>query len=103
MKNDVLCVSWKREPSQDSKHLMPEFSDFKRFPMPQYWWHALDVHGEGRTIGFPVKLRANLGGSPKHFALQDRKLIQAPQITLENVSVTINIIAMSSEVNTSDN
>ena len=44
-----------------------------------------DAHGQGKAIDFPLKMKAYVGNSPKHFIVKVGKLIQAPTIPLEVV------------------
>ena len=57
----------------------------------------LDSRGQGKADDFPLKMKAYLGNSPKHFVVQAGKLLQAPKIPLEMVSLTINTKAGSEE------
>ena len=57
----------------------------------------LDSRGQGKADDFPLKMKAYLRNSPKHFVVQAGKLLQAPKIPLEMVSLTINTKAGSEE------
>ncbi|CAH3132949.1 unnamed protein product [Pocillopora meandrina] len=58
----------------------------------------LDSHGcSGKADDFPLKMKAYLGNSPKHFVAQAGKLLRAPKKPLEMVSLTINTKACSEE------
>jgi hypothetical protein len=83
--------------SRDKKHTMLCFEDFGRLEryLPKHWWYILDGIGQGKAIDFPLKLKAYLGWSPKHFVMNEHKLVQAPRVPLEKVSLIINIKAYS--------
>ena len=55
------------------------------------------VDAQGKAIDFPLKMKAYVGNSRKHFIVKVGKLIQAPTIPLEVVSLTINTKTCSKE------
>ena len=57
----------------------------------------LDPHGQGKAYDFPLKMKVYLGNSPKHFVVQAKKLLQAPKMPLEMVSLTSNTKACIEE------
>nr|XP_058946276.1 uncharacterized protein LOC131774289 [Pocillopora verrucosa] len=54
-------------------------------------------NGQGKADNFPLKIKAYLGNSPKHFVVQAGKLLRAPKKPLEMVSLIINTKACSEE------
>ena len=83
----------------DSKYTMLSLKDFCMLSLPYHWWYICDAdaHGLGKAIDFPLKMKAYVGNSPKHFIVKVGKLIQAPTIPLEVVSLTINTKTCSKE------
>ncbi|CAH3123894.1 unnamed protein product, partial [Pocillopora meandrina] len=57
----------------------------------------LDSRGQGKADDFPLKMKAYLGNSPKHFVVHAGKRLQAPKMPLEMVSLTMNTKACSEE------
>jgi len=83
--------------SRDSKYTMLSLKDFSKLSLPYHWWYILDANGQGKAVNFPVKMKAYLGSSPKHFILQAGKLTEAPKMPLEMVSLIINTKACSQD------
>ena len=79
--------------STDNKYQIYQAADFGRLPLPPHWWYALDEHGQGKAVDFPLKMKTLLVKSPKHFIFNDKKLIRAPQVPLENITIVINVKA----------
>ena len=62
----------------------------------EHSWRS-HYNGQGKADDFPLKMKAYLGNSPKHFVVQAGKLLRAPKKPLEMVSLTINTKACSEE------
>ena len=99
MKHDVYRYFFNNKGtlSRDFKNAMFILKDFNKLSLPYHWWYILDVNGQGKAVDFPVKMKAYLGSSPKHFIVQSGKVIEAPKMPLEMVSLTINTRACSKE------
>ena len=83
----------------DSKYTMLSLKDF--YMLSLHWCIIggiyADAHGQGKAIDFPLKMKVYVWNSPKHFIVKVGKLIQAPTIPLEVVSLTINTKTCSKE------
>lgn len=99
MKHDVYRFFFNNKgmPSKDSKYALFSLKDFNKLSLPHHWWYILDANGQGKAVDFPVKMRAYLGNSPKHFIVQAGKVTEAPKLPLEMVSLIINTKACSKE------
>ena len=62
----------------------------------EHSWRS-HYNGQGKADDFPLKMKAYLGNSPKHFVVQAGKLLRAPKKPLEMVSLTINTKACNEE------
>jgi hypothetical protein len=62
--------------------LLFQKEDFERFPsLPHHWYHFLNIHGEGKAIDFPLKLRPYLAKScNKDFLAEDNGNVVKAQI-----------------------
>ena len=56
--------------SRDSKYTILSLKDFNKLSLPYHWWYILDAHGQGKAVHFPLKMKAYLGKSPKHFIVE---------------------------------
>jgi len=99
MKNDVYRYFFNNKGtlSRDSKHFMFNLKDCNKLSLPHHCWYILDVNGQGKAVDFPLNMKAYLGSSPKHFIVQAGKLVEAPRMPLEMISLTINTKAGSRE------
>ena len=44
---------------------------------PEMWWYYLDIHGEGRAVDFPIKIKPVLSWTSAHYIFQNGQLKQA--------------------------
>ena len=62
--------------------------DFFRFTtLPESWWYYLDVHGQGKSVDFPLKMKSLLSWTPVQHIKDNGILKQAPQAPLEKVII----------------
>ena len=99
MKHDVYRYFFNNKGtlSRDFKNAMFNLKDFIKLSLSYHLWYILDVNGQAKAVDFPVKMKAYLGSSPKHFIVQSGKVIEVPKMPLEMVSLTINTKACSKE------
>ena len=76
---------------------MLSLKDFNKLSPPYYWWYISGPSWAKKAYCFPLKMKAYLGNSPKHFVVQAGKLLRAPKKPLEMVSLIINTKACSEE------
>lgn len=76
--------------SQHRGHVLYCKNDFVRFTtLPMYWWYYLDMHGEGKAVDFPLKIKPVLTWSPAHHYRKGGKLVQASQFPMEKLCITL--------------
>ena len=51
--------------------------------LPETWWYFLDKNGEGRAIGFPIKIKPLLLWTPKKFIFNNGEIKQEKQVPVE--------------------
>ena len=68
---------------------MFSLKDFNKLSLPYHWWYILDANGQGKAVDFPVKMKAYLGNSPKHFIVQakDNLMYTCPGLKFDNVDM----------------
>lgn len=67
-----------------------EKGDFSRLELPEYWWYALDQHGEGRAISFPMRARTVLSYSSKRYIRDaEGNTVLAPRKPVETATFII--------------
>ena len=65
----------KGKPLEHKGHIMLEKNDLERLKyLPHQWWSYLNVHGEGLSIDFPMKIKQLLTWSAAHYCKRDGKL-----------------------------
>lgn len=71
-------------------HVLYSKHDFSRFTtLPEHWWYYLDVHGEGKAVDFPIKIKPVLTWSPVHYVRKAGKLAKASQFPMEKLCVSM--------------
>ena len=62
--------------------------DFFRFTtLPENWWYYLDLHGEGKAIDFPLKMKPVLSWTPIQYIKEKGKLKKAPRAPVEKLKI----------------
>lgn len=62
--------------------------DFFRFTtLPESWWYCLDLHGQGKAVDFPLKMKSILSSTPVQYIKENGTLKQAPRAPVEKVKI----------------
>ena len=64
--------------------------DFFRFTtLPEGWWYYLDLHGQGKSVDFPLKMKPLLSWTPVQYIKDtcNGMLKQAPRAPVERVII----------------
>lgn len=62
--------------------------DFFRFTtLPESWCYYLDLHGQGKAVDFPLKMKPLLSWTPVQYIKENGMLKQAPQAPVEKVII----------------
>ena len=65
--------------------------------LPENWWYYLDLHGGGKAIDFPLKMKPVLSGTPIQYIKEKGKLKKAPRAPVEKLKIHICKRAINSE------
>ena len=55
--------------------------------LPETWWYILNTHGEGHAIKPPLKIKQVLKWTPKNQILENSKLTQGPQMSIDKIGI----------------
>lgn len=76
--------------SQHRGHVLFSKDDFARFKtLPKYWWYYLDLHGQGKAVDFPIKIKPVLSWSPVQYVRKEGKLVRASRFPIEKLCLTV--------------
>ena len=71
-------------------HRLYSANDFERFyTLPRTWWYCLYLHGQGRAVNFPIKLKPVLSWTAPHFIIESNELKMAKRAPIEKVQIHV--------------
>ena len=65
--------------------------------LPENWWYYLDLHGEGKAVDFPLKMKPVLSWTLIQYIKEKGKLKKAPRAPVEKLKIHICKRAINSE------